>query len=98
GLVAWSVTATEEMYQPFAPNDPARFNVVTGGELKDLEIRTMDDWAASTFPATSVAASSIVCCPLPLRRNVVVYERHAPPSRRYCQPCTPLPPSVARRV
>src|SRR6059058_5168955 len=54
GLVAWSVTATEEMYQPFAPNVPARFNVV--------------------------------------------YGRHAPPSRRYCTPCTPLPTSVAVRV
>src|SRR5437773_870050 len=95
GLVAWSVTATEEMYQPFAPNVPARFNVVTGGELKDLEIRTMDDWAASRFPAMSVAAYSIVFCPLPLWRNVVVYGRHAMPSRRYCTPCTPLPTSVA---
>ena len=56
GLVAWSVTPTEEMYQPFAPRVPAKFIVVTGGELRDPEIRTTEDLAASTFPATSVAA------------------------------------------
>src|SRR5207237_10572530 len=84
GLVAWSVTATEEMYQPFAPNVPARINVVTGGELKDLEIGTMDDWAAFTSAATYVPAKSIVCCPLLLWGNVVLSGGHVPPWSRDC--------------
>src|SRR2546421_12813465 len=95
GLVAWSVTVTGEMYQPFAPKVPAKFNVVTGGGLRDPQMRAMGDWGASTFPAASVAAESIVCSPFPPRGDVAGERRPAPVSGRYLEGCTPLPPAAA---
>src|SRR2546427_10891081 len=97
GLVAWSVTVTGEMYQPFAPKVPAKFNVVTGGGLRGPEMRTMDGLGASTFPAASVAAQSIVCCPLPLRRDGAEEGGPAPVSRGDWRGWTPLPTCRAGR-
>src|SRR5256885_8678335 len=90
---AFSVTDTDEMYQPFAPTVPETEAVVTGAIVL---MRIVVVCVGSTSPAASVAEYSRVYSPS-VRTKGPSYTSHEPLSSRYEICATPLVASEALR-